>query len=44
MYNAELAPKEIRGRLIGFQQLMIGQYKLTHSNTTFQALLTRLCI
>lgn len=23
MYNAELAPKEIRGRLIGFQQLMI---------------------
>ncbi|KAI9314185.1 sugar transporter [Dichotomocladium elegans] len=23
MYNAELAPKEIRGRLVGFQQLMI---------------------
>lgn len=23
MYNAELAPKEIRGRLIGFQQLLI---------------------
>ncbi|OAD71487.1 hypothetical protein PHYBLDRAFT_155737 [Phycomyces blakesleeanus NRRL 1555(-)] len=23
MYNAELAPKEIRGRLVGFQQLMV---------------------
>lgn len=23
MYNAELAPKEIRGRLVGFQQFMI---------------------
>lgn len=44
MYNAELAPKEIRGRLIGFQQLMIGQYKFTHLNTTLKALLTRLCI
>lgn len=44
MYNAELAPKEIRGRLIGFQQLMIGQYKFAHLSTTFQALLTRLYI